>query len=178
MKRGQRSQCQMKPYSVTSSTTVRFQKPYICLLFTGGSHGQVGVGHVSLLDEDQVAVSYIVTDFLTLLHTCTHAHTLTHSCTPTPPTHTHPHTHTHAHTHTHTHTVYGATKSDSSSVATRQQAVNSSYDKLVQGAGSRRGILEDTVRLFGLFRECDEVERWIREKVGVAYLHIYNLAMM
>lgn len=128
-----------------------FQKPYIGLFITGESLGPVEQDHASLSDEDRAAVSYIVTGFLTI-----HTHALTHA-------------YTCIHTHTH-HTVYGPARSDSSSVATRQQAVNSSYDKLVQGAGSRRGILEDTVRLFGLFRECDEVERWIREKVGGAYL--------
>ncbi len=63
--------------------------------------------------------------------------------------------------------MYGGGRSDSSTVATRQQAINTAYDRLVQGAELRRKYLEEAIRLFGLIRECDEVEVWIREKVGV-----------
>ena len=98
-------------------------------------------------------------------------------------------------------------KSDSHNVASRQQAIASTYEKLVQAAEVcvcmlvwiqicmyalcvhawvwfcvcsmhfpldtlhpsilqlRRTKLDDTIRQFGLFRECDEVESWIKEKV-------------
>ncbi len=63
--------------------------------------------------------------------------------------------------------MYGGGRSDSSTVATRQQAINTAYDRLVQGAELRRKYLEEAIRLFGLIRECDEVEVWIREKVSM-----------
>ena len=37
--------------------------------------------------------------------------------------------------------VYGGVKSDTQSVASRQQAINASYDKLVQTAEVMRGVM-------------------------------------
>ena len=60
-------------------------------------------------------------------------------------------------------------------MAARQQAINTAYDKLVQGAELRRKALEEAIRLFALFRECDEVEVWIREKVsGQLSMHTHT----
>ena len=84
--------------------------------------------------------------------------------------------------------MYGGVKPDAQSVAGRQQAINAAYDKLVQTAEvcvdyiclcmcvfmncvtygllqSRQKRLEDSVKQFALFRECDDVESWITEKV-------------
>lgn len=64
-------------------------------------------------------------------------------------------------------------------MAVRQQAINTAYDQLVHGAELRRKALEEAIRLFGLIRECDEVEMWIREKVSVAWcLGIHSLTTL
>ena len=99
--------------------------------------------------------------------------------------------------------VFSPVKSDSQNVASRQQAINSAYDKLLQSAEvlqlvqmlltipfihgiwshfslltsgcvykfcnlpqARHQELNGSIRQFGLFRECDDVESWIKEKVS------------
>ena len=37
---------------------------------------------------------------------------------------------------------------------------------------ARRTRLEDSVKQFGLFRECDDVESWITEKVYITHIHM------
>ena len=51
-----------------------------------------------------------------------------------------------------------------SSVISRQQALNERYSKLLQRAAERRKRLEDSIRQFRMFRDCDELESWIKEK--------------
>ena len=51
-----------------------------------------------------------------------------------------------------------------SSVISRQQALNECYAKLLQRAAERRKRLEDAIRQFRMFRDCDELESWIKEK--------------
>ena len=51
-----------------------------------------------------------------------------------------------------------------SSVIARQQALNERYGKLLQRAAERRKRLEDSIRQFRMFRDCDELESWIKEK--------------
>ena len=51
-----------------------------------------------------------------------------------------------------------------SSVISRQQALNERYAKLLQRAAERRKRLEDAIRQFRMFRDCDELESWIKEK--------------
>ena len=36
---------------------------------------------------------------------------------------------------------------------------------------ARHTRLEDSVKQFGLFRECDDVESWITEKVYITQVH-------
>lgn len=55
-------------------------------------------------------------------------------------------------------------KSEGQNVATRQRSINSSYDTLVKQAEDRHKQLLDSIRLFKLCSECEEVETWIKEK--------------
>jgi hypothetical protein len=56
---------------------------------------------------------------------------------------------------------------DSHNVASRQQAINSTYDRLVKQAEVRRKYLKDAVRRFEFFRDCDEVESWMTDKEAI-----------
>lgn len=53
---------------------------------------------------------------------------------------------------------------DSKSIPKRQKYVNDTYDNLKQAAAKRRDLLEDAVRLFRFYGECDDFEKWIKEK--------------
>lgn len=59
---------------------------------------------------------------------------------------------------------YGQVKSEGQNVAARQQAINSVYEMLLKSAEERRRRLDDSIKMFSLSRECEEVEMWIREK--------------
>lgn len=55
--------------------------------------------------------------------------------------------------------------SDSSdSVEKRQRRINVTYDQLQELAQKRHALLEDSIRLFGFYRECDDFEKWIKDK--------------
>ena len=67
-------------------------------------------------------------------------------------------------------TVYGGysqLKSEGQNVATRQRSINTSYEMLVKLAEERHKCLIDSIRLFKLCSECDEVEAWVKEKEAV-----------
>lgn len=49
-------------------------------------------------------------------------------------------------------------------MATRQRSINSSYDALVRLAEDRHKQLLDSIRLFKLCSECEEVEAWVKGK--------------
>ena len=51
-----------------------------------------------------------------------------------------------------------------SSVISRQQAIGEHYSKLLTLVAERRKRLEDAIRQFKLFRDCGELESWIKEK--------------
>ena len=51
-----------------------------------------------------------------------------------------------------------------SGVITRQQDINETYGSLVQAAAERKKRLKDAIRQFKMFRDCDELESWIKEK--------------
>jgi spectrin beta len=51
-----------------------------------------------------------------------------------------------------------------SSVISRQQAIGEHYAKLSMLVAERRKRLEDAIRQFKLFRDCDDLESWIKEK--------------
>lgn len=53
---------------------------------------------------------------------------------------------------------------DSTSVPIRQAKINSEYAKCQEVATKRHALLEDSIRLFGFYRECDDFERWIKDK--------------
>nr|XP_022333961.1 spectrin alpha chain, non-erythrocytic 1-like isoform X4 [Crassostrea virginica] len=53
---------------------------------------------------------------------------------------------------------------DKENVDKRQKQINLTYNKLVKLAQARRIALEDAMRLFKFFRECDEFETWMKEK--------------
>ncbi|CAG9768666.1 unnamed protein product [Ceutorhynchus assimilis] len=53
---------------------------------------------------------------------------------------------------------------DNNSVPKRQKQLNDTYTRLQEMAIARRALLEDAIRLFRFFRECDDFERWIRDK--------------
>lgn len=50
------------------------------------------------------------------------------------------------------------------SVEKRQKRVNSTYDQLQLLAQKRYALLADSICLFGFYRECDDFEKWIKDK--------------
>ncbi|XP_055643020.1 spectrin beta chain isoform X2 [Toxorhynchites rutilus septentrionalis] len=59
----------------------------------------------------------------------------------------------------------GDTTIDSNdSVDKRQKHINSTYDQLQELAERRRALLEDSICLFRFYRECDDFEKWIKDK--------------
>lgn len=55
-------------------------------------------------------------------------------------------------------------KDNNDSVEKRQSRINTTYDQLQLLAQKRHALLEDSICLFGFYRECDDFEKWIREK--------------
>ncbi|XP_063699935.1 spectrin beta chain, non-erythrocytic 5 isoform X3 [Culicoides brevitarsis] len=59
----------------------------------------------------------------------------------------------------------GETPVDSNdSVEKRQKRINGTYDQLQDLAQRRHALLEDSIRLFGFYKECDDFEKWIKDK--------------
>lgn len=52
----------------------------------------------------------------------------------------------------------------SDSVEKRQRRINVTYDQLQELAQKRHALLEDSIRVFGFYRECDDFEKWIKDK--------------
>lgn len=50
------------------------------------------------------------------------------------------------------------------SVEKRQKRINTTYDNLQDLAQKRHALLEDSICLFGFYRECDDFEKWIKDK--------------
>lgn len=50
------------------------------------------------------------------------------------------------------------------SVEKRQKYINATYDQLQDYAQKRHSLLEDSINLFGFYRECDDFEKWIKDK--------------
>lgn len=50
------------------------------------------------------------------------------------------------------------------SVEKRMKRINSTYDQLQLLAQKRYALLEDSICLFGFYRECDDFEKWIKDK--------------
>ncbi|KAK9874725.1 hypothetical protein WA026_005540 [Henosepilachna vigintioctopunctata] len=53
---------------------------------------------------------------------------------------------------------------DSMSVPKRQKRINDTYDQLKSMATTRHALLEDAIRLFKFYKECDDFERWMKDK--------------
>ncbi|KNC25934.1 hypothetical protein FF38_03695, partial [Lucilia cuprina] len=53
---------------------------------------------------------------------------------------------------------------NSDSVEKRQKRINATYDELQDTAQKRHALLEDSIHLFGFYRECDDFEKWMKEK--------------
>ncbi|XP_044574402.1 spectrin beta chain, non-erythrocytic 1 isoform X3 [Cotesia glomerata] len=53
---------------------------------------------------------------------------------------------------------------DSDNVEKRQKKINDTYDELNKLAIKRHALLEDAIRLYGFYRECDDFEKWIKDK--------------
>ncbi|KAK0173670.1 hypothetical protein PV328_006832 [Microctonus aethiopoides] len=54
--------------------------------------------------------------------------------------------------------------SDSDNVEKRQKKINDTYNELQELATKRHALLEDAIRLYGFYRECDDFEKWIKDK--------------
>ncbi|XP_076250387.1 spectrin beta chain, non-erythrocytic 5 kst isoform X4 [Rhynchophorus ferrugineus] len=53
---------------------------------------------------------------------------------------------------------------DNNSIPKRLKQLNDTYSKLLIMASDRRVLLEDAIRLFRFYKECDDFERWIKDK--------------
>ncbi|XP_063909279.1 spectrin beta chain, non-erythrocytic 1 isoform X5 [Zophobas morio] len=53
---------------------------------------------------------------------------------------------------------------DNDSVPKRQKKINDTYQHLLDLAAKRRALLEDAVKLFRFYKECDDFEKWIKDK--------------
>lgn len=53
---------------------------------------------------------------------------------------------------------------DNDSIPKRQKHINDTYGHLLDVAAKRRALLEDAVKLFRFYKECDDFERWIKDK--------------
>ncbi|XP_066591797.1 spectrin beta chain, non-erythrocytic 5 isoform X2 [Prorops nasuta] len=56
------------------------------------------------------------------------------------------------------------TTSGGDSVEKRQKKINDTYSELQELAVKRHALLEDAIRLYGFYRECDDFEKWIKDK--------------
>ncbi len=57
-----------------------------------------------------------------------------------------------------------STDDDNQNVEKRQQKINHTYEQLQDIAVRRHALLEDSIHLFGFYRECDDFEKWIKDK--------------
>nr|CAI5856342.1 unnamed protein product [Callosobruchus analis] len=53
---------------------------------------------------------------------------------------------------------------DSDSVPKRQKKINDTYEQLKELAAKRHSLLADAVKLFTFYRECADLEKWIKDK--------------
>ncbi|CAL1674075.1 unnamed protein product [Lasius platythorax] len=56
------------------------------------------------------------------------------------------------------------TMNDGDSVEKRQKKINDTYSELQELAVKRHALLEDAIRFYGFYRECDDFEKWIKDK--------------
>lgn len=55
-------------------------------------------------------------------------------------------------------------KEEGDAVGKRQAKINDGYMELKKLASRRHALLDDAIRLFGFYRECDDFEKWIKDK--------------
>ncbi|XP_017780552.1 PREDICTED: spectrin alpha chain, non-erythrocytic 1 isoform X2 [Nicrophorus vespilloides] len=53
---------------------------------------------------------------------------------------------------------------DSNSVPKRRKNINDTYDECQEMSAKRHALLEDAIRLYRFYRECDDFEKWIKDK--------------
>ena len=53
---------------------------------------------------------------------------------------------------------------DSQNVEKRQKNINDTYGELLNLSEKRHLLLEDSIRLYGFYKECDDFEKWIKDK--------------
>lgn len=53
---------------------------------------------------------------------------------------------------------------DSDSVEKRINKINTTYKQLQEFAVKRHGLLDDSIRYYAFYRECDDFEKWIKDK--------------
>ncbi|KAK4883333.1 hypothetical protein RN001_006652 [Aquatica leii] len=53
---------------------------------------------------------------------------------------------------------------DNDTIPKRQAKINTTYEQLQKLAAHRHALLEDAIRLFRFYRECDDFEKWIKDK--------------
>lgn len=49
-------------------------------------------------------------------------------------------------------------------VEKRMKKINDTYKELQELAARRHALLDDAIRLFGFYKECDDFEKWIKDK--------------
>lgn len=49
-------------------------------------------------------------------------------------------------------------------VEKRMKKINDTYKELQELAARRHALLDDSIRLFGFYKECDDFEKWIKDK--------------
>ncbi|XP_022241663.1 spectrin beta chain, non-erythrocytic 1-like [Limulus polyphemus] len=57
-----------------------------------------------------------------------------------------------------------SSRKDGMKVEERQKAINKTFDDLVHLAKARRNFLEDALKLFGFYRDCEDFENWMKDK--------------
>nr|XP_018898887.1 PREDICTED: spectrin beta chain, non-erythrocytic 1 isoform X2 [Bemisia tabaci] len=53
---------------------------------------------------------------------------------------------------------------ENQNVEKRQKKINETYSQLLNLSQRRHALLEDSIHLFGFYRECDDFEKWIKDK--------------
>ena len=53
---------------------------------------------------------------------------------------------------------------DNDTVEKRRNRINETYNELQSLAAKRHAFLEDAIRLYAFYRECDDFEKWIKDK--------------
>ena len=56
------------------------------------------------------------------------------------------------------------TADDKDSIEKRIKKINTTYKDLKEHATKRHALLEDSIRLYGFYRECDDFEKWIKDR--------------